>query len=91
MAPMSQLTYCKPQEAGLASEARAVGRRVAELLDALSSFSWSIVDEGGMDANTLPNDCRMVKMSIIEKMRDEGWRIRVKENGKYSVLPPKDY
>ena len=91
MAPMSKLTYCKPQEAGLASEARAVGRRIAALLDTLDEFTWALMEDGGPDSNTLPNDCRLFRRTMIEKLEAEGWRLKVKSNDKWSVLPPKDY
>jgi predicted RNA-binding Zn-ribbon protein involved in translation (DUF1610 family) len=76
------LTYVVPLEAGLASEAKAVGRRLAALLDALGDINTWVVEKG-----ELTEKCWEFKTQLIAKLDAEGWRIRIPRD-KYHVLPP---
>jgi hypothetical protein len=78
--------YCIPWEAGLCSEARAVGRRIAKILHALEGINGFIVD-GKCD---LQKDVDRLRVEIIEGLRRDGWRLRVTDSDRWSILPPKD-
>jgi hypothetical protein len=58
--------YCKPWNAGLASEPRAVGRTIAKLMDALQQVNGNIVDGPIID------DVVALKVKILESMRADG-------------------
>lgn len=77
--------YCTPHNAGLASEPHAVGRAIAKALDAMSNVNNWLVEAG---EGTIENDMWTMRMSIIDKLKAEGWRISTPRN-RYSVLPPK--
>jgi len=77
----SETKYCEPWCAGLASEPRAVGRRLAAVLDALGGVNRNVC-QGAVES-----DCEDLKRTMIEKLRAEGWRVTVGE--KWKVLPPK--
>jgi hypothetical protein len=74
--------YCEPQEAGFCSEARAVGRRIARLLDAMGDVNTWIVE------GQIADDCRDFRIQVIDRLRAEGWRISIPAEH-YRVLPPK--
>lgn len=74
--------YAIPHEAGLASEARAVGKRLAELLDGLGNVNSFIIEQG-----ELVEQCWQFKVDLIEKLKADGWRISIPKNN-YKVLPP---
>lgn len=73
--------WCEPYEAGLSSEAKAVGKRLGELLTALSGFD-NIVK------GTLPHELWQYRIALHERLKAEGWRITGTANG-WKVLPPK--
>lgn len=77
------LTYAKPHEAGLASEAKAVGRRLGELLDGLSNVNEWVIERG-----ILTDALWQFKSQLLDKLKADGWRITIPKN-KYKVLPPK--
>lgn len=77
------LEFCKPQEAGLASEARAVGKRLGELLDGLSDLNEFIIERG-----TLTEELWNFKVSLIDRLKADGWTVKVPKNN-YKVTPPK--
>lgn len=77
------LTYAIPHEAGLASEARAVGRRLAELLDGLGNVNNFIIEQG-----ELTDKLWQLKVELIDKLKADGWRISIPKNN-YKVLPPR--
>lgn len=76
--------YCKPWNADRASEPRAVGRRLGKLLDALADQ----INEHIADGNIV-EDCWIFKMDLMDRLREDGWRITVSRNN-YQVLPPKN-
>lgn len=78
------LEYLIPCETGLASNSKAICKKVAKLLDALSEIN-NHNTEGEME-----DECHEFRFSIIRKLQYEGWRISVPKN-KYVVKPPKDY
>lgn len=82
---MPKLTYCIPNEAGLASEGRAVGRRISKLLDALEDLNSCLC--GG----DIIEEKYAYKFALLEKLRAEGWRCSVNARDCWQVLPPKDY
>ena len=77
------LTYAVPNEAGLASEAGAVGRRLGKLLDSLGDVNEWIIERG-----ELTEDLWEMKVKLIERLKADGWRISIPKNS-YKVLPPK--
>ena len=77
------LTYAKPHEAGLASEAKAVGKRLGELLDALGNINSWVIESG-----PLTQACDDMRFGLIDKLKADGWRVSVPKNN-YRVLPPK--
>lgn len=84
--PVAPLTEIIPAEAGLASEARAVGRRIADFLNNCERFSWAIAN------GKLIGDIQRFRMDVIDRLRAEGWRISVDLiSDKWLVLPPEDY
>ena len=83
----SDMTYARPHEAGLASEARAVGKRIAAIIEELGSLDT--IMHGG--TGTLAEECRQIRIHMIEELTEEGWRCGYTPSGRYRVLPPKDY
>ena len=79
-----QLDYVKPNNAGLASESHAVGRRIARMLDGLASVNKWVVE------GQIENDCWRFRTQLIDKLRESGWRVSIKANDNFQVLPPKD-
>ena len=78
--------YCEPLEAGLASEAAAVGRRIGRLLDALGSevTGWTVQRGPG----TIEQEIYDFKQSLIDKLQADGWRLKINARDKWQVLPP---
>lgn len=76
--------YVKPNNAGLASESRAVGRRIAKLLDACSDINRWVV-EGAIE-----NDCWNFRCQLKEKLEKSGWRVSLNARERFVVLPPKE-
>lgn len=77
------LEYCKPHEAGLASEARAVGNRLGELLDGLSAVNNFLIEPG-----ELTDKLWRFKVELIDELTADGWVITVPKNN-YKVKPPR--
>jgi hypothetical protein len=77
--------YCKPWNAGLASEPRAVGRTLGRLLDAIGEVNENLVE------GQVIEDCRALKLCLLENLRADGWRITRRDAPTYrwQVLPPK--
>lgn len=81
--PETQSAYCVPSESGLASEARAVGRRIGKILDSLGSVDWHIA------SGPIVEDCHTLGVKIRESLIADGWRITVNAHDRWIVLPPK--
>lgn len=77
--------YLSPRNAGLHSEPAFVGRQVAHLLDQLERINKNLAESG---EGTLVDDCNEFAQKIHQKLRAEGWRIKVGPNDKWKVLPP---
>lgn len=75
--------YCRPWNAGLSSEPRAVGRRLGKLLDALADQINDHIVQG-----QITQDCWQFRMKLLDKLKADGWRITIPHNN-YQVLPPK--
>lgn len=75
--------WCEPWSAGLASEPRAVAKRLSELLTALGRIDSNIV------RGTLPHELWEYRISLHERLKAEGWRITGTRDG-WKVLPPKE-
>ena len=78
------MTYCKPWNAGLCSEPRAVGRRLAKLMNALDTEINSNIAEG-----ELVEDVRTLRVRMLDKLKAEGWRITHHGDRGWKVLPPR--
>ncbi len=77
--------YFKPANAGLQSEPRAAGRRIAKLLHALEDHVNGYIGEG-----ELPDELRAFKVRIIDRMRAQGWRVSRTAADRWQVLPPRE-
>lgn len=86
---MSTPTYCRPSEAGLASEGRAVARRLGRLLTALGNEINNYVTDGGQ--GSISEEVWEFKCHLITKLKVDGWRVEAKESGGYKVQLPKEY
>jgi hypothetical protein len=79
-------TYCKPSEAGLASEGNAVARRLGRLLSALGNEINNFVVSGDIEREVWEFKCQ-----LIDKLKADGWRVEAKETDGYKVRLPKNY
>ena len=61
--------YCKPWNAGLASEAGAVAKTLGKMFDAMSHVDSYVVDGEILD------DLREFHMAIRAKLEKDGWTI----------------
>ena len=77
--------YFKPANAGLQSEPRAAGRRIAKLLHALEDHINGYIGEG-----ELPDELRAFKVRIIDRMRAQGWKVSRTAADRWQVLPPRE-
>lgn len=79
--------YCKPLNAGLASETRAVTRTLGKMIDALDTINRNIVD------GQIVDDLRAVREQIVDGLEDEGWTVsfcngRLEGTNSAHVYPP---
>lgn len=77
--------YCIPINAGAASNPRSVCRRLAKLLDALSSTVNSAIVSG-----EILEDTRKARLALIYRLELGGWDVRVTASDVYAVRPPTD-
>jgi len=75
--------YCIPANAGLASEPKAVARRLSRLLTALATEINDHVVTG-----QIADDVRQFRMALHDRLTNSCWRIKATDNG-WRVLPPK--
>lgn len=73
--------FCEPWCAGLASDPRAVAKRLSAVLTALGYLDHNIIK------GSLPDEAREFRMSLHERLKAEGWRITGTRDG-WKVLPP---
>jgi len=76
--------YIKPNNAGLASEPKAVARRLGRLLTSLAVE----INEYTIERGELTEELHALRMKIHETAQAEGWRIKATANG-WRVLQPK--
>lgn len=81
--------YCVPREAGLASEGKAVARRLGKLLSSLGNEINNYVTNGGQ--GSIAEEVWKFKCQLITKLKADGWRVEATDAGGYSVRLPKDY
>jgi len=79
-------TYCKPSEAGLASEGRAVARRLSRLLTSLGNEINNFVVSGDIEREVWEFKCQ-----LITRLKADGWRVEANEREGYTVRLPKGY
>lgn len=79
--PNKSESWCEPWCAGLASEPRAVARKLSALLSALGDIDSHIIK------GSLPDDMREIRIALHERLKAEGWRITGTRTG-WKVLPP---
>lgn len=75
--------WCAPWEAGLDSEAKAVARRLGEILTALGSLT------DGHVKGSLPSELREARLELHDALTEAGWRIKARATSGWTVLPPK--
>lgn len=78
--------YVSPNDAGLNSEPRAVGRRLAKLLDALSDNVNSWIANGEIVQEVLD-----FRRSLVEKLEADGWEVKLNARNHYTVKPTKQW
>lgn len=62
--------YCKPWNAGLASETKSVCRRIGRLIDSLGVEINSNICEG-----EIVDDVWKFRTDVLTKLRDAGWSV----------------
>lgn len=78
------MSYFIPKNAGIPSEPKEAGKRVAKLLNALDSHVNEYIAEGA-----LIEELRTFRNRILAEMRREGWQIRNTEARGWQVSPTK--
>jgi hypothetical protein len=77
--------YCDPWNVGLASDSRAVARRIARILTTLEREITRDLVRG-----KITDDISTLKRTMIESLRAEGWTIHYSyTTHKYQVRRPK--
>jgi hypothetical protein len=77
------MDYCKPWNAGLASETPAVCRRISRLFDALDSEITSNVVQGH-----IVDEIRDFRYRLLTKLEAEGWSLSYDGGNKFKVRAP---
>jgi hypothetical protein len=91
--------YCKPSEAGLASEESAVARRIGRLFDALDTEVNPLIVNGpkhhagqqmpiGQESNGILDDLAAFRVVLIERLESEGWSLSYNGGNKMRVRGP---
>jgi hypothetical protein len=75
--------YCKPWNAGLASETPAVCKRIGRLLTALDTEITSNVVEGA-----IVDDIRAFRFAIMQKLEADGWSLSYDGSDRMKVREP---
>jgi hypothetical protein len=77
------MTYCKPHNAGLASETGAVCRRLGRLLTGLDTEINAWVVEG-----EILQDIRDFRYRTMQRLENEGWSMSYDGGDRLKVRPP---
>lgn len=80
---MKNKPYCRPWNAGLASETPAVCRRLGRLLGALHNELNANIVEG-----TINDDLREFSYSLQQKLEAEGWTFSYDGGNRLKVRQP---
>lgn len=75
--------YCKPHNAGLASETPAVCRRLGRLLTTLDTEINAWIVEG-----TITDDLREFRYRTMQRLEAEGWSMSYDGGERLKVRPP---
>jgi hypothetical protein len=75
--------YCKPWNAGLASETSSVQRRIGRLLTALDTEINQNIVEG-----TILDDIRAFRLDMCEKLERDGWTFSYDGGNRMKVRAP---
>lgn len=78
--------YVQPNDAGLASTPAAVGKRMAKLLDSLSDEMNRWIAGG-----PIVDEVYDFKVKLLEKIKADGWEVKINARDKYTVKPTKAY
>jgi len=77
------MTYCKPWNAGLASETPAVCRRIGRLLTALDTELNVNICEG-----KVVEDIRAFRFALVSQLEAEGWSVSYDGGDRVKVRAP---
>jgi hypothetical protein len=80
---MTKKPYCKPHDAGLASETPAVCRRIGKILEALDNELTAFLVEG-----EILNDLRDFRYKISQGLEREGWTFSYDGGNRMKVRQP---
>ncbi len=75
--------YCKPWNAGLASETPAVARRIGRLLQALDAEINANICEGA-----IVDDVRAFRLDLCTKLERDGWTFSYDGDNRMKVRAP---
>jgi hypothetical protein len=78
-----QIPYCKPLNAGLASETSAVCRRIGHLMQALDREINAYVVEGA-----ILDDIRAFRLQLCDRLEAEGWSYTYQGTDRMSIRQP---
>ena len=82
-----QEPYCKPWNAGLASETPAVARKLGKMFDAMEVIDRKLVD------GDIVEDLRNAALAVREHLEAEGWTVstmngNLEGGNRWRVYPP---
>jgi len=73
--------YCKPWNAGLASETSSVEKRISRLLEALSVEINSNLVQGD-----IVDDIYNFRVALWQKLKRDGWEIKSRKTGSKPIV-----
>jgi hypothetical protein len=80
---MTMDDYCKALDAGDESDPDTVAERLTRLLNALNDEITPYVASGA-----IVDDVRELKLKMIRCLRVDGWRVILKDSGRWIVIAP---
>jgi hypothetical protein len=75
--------YCKALDAGDESDPDTVAERLTRLLNTLDEEITAYVASGA-----LVDDVRELKLKMISSLRADGWKVILKNSGRWIVIAP---